>query len=562
MPLLAGLLLWGLLSAPASAFDALDAAVSDASAQVPSVTAAPAQVPVQIPRGILGPRGINGLKAAVATVSAVLLALGLALRDGGHSSRLRRLRDGLLLTLGVAGGLLWWNLFQFNFPGYGHASDTFHYYLGAKYFPELGYSRLYACTAVADQEAGLRGPAIERPMRNLETNHLETTASILADPTRCTDHFSTPRWAAFRHDVDWMRARVPLRRWQRFQQDHGYNATPAWGVLGRLATSTGPIGPRQILLLRLLDPLLLLVMWGFVVRAFGWRISCVAAIYWGTNYLAPFSWTGGSILRQDWLAALVIGICLLRRDRPLAAGVLLGIAALLRIFPLLVPVGVGLAAAGRMWHLRRIALSAAQRRFAAGLALAALVVLPLSAVSTGGLGSWLEFAANSRLHLATPLANHVGLKTVLSYDHEQRTERAGDASLADPMQTWKDARRSAFEGHRWLYAALVLLYVLLLARAAATHPDWVGAVLGVTLIAVAAELTAYYWSALLVLAFLMEPRPVMGAGLCALAALGWWIGDHWHWTDQIHVWQSVATLAFCAFTVRLLTENPARAAPA
>jgi hypothetical protein len=564
MSLLACLLLWGVLPTPASAFESTDAAAAGlyASVQAPSPVPVPGPAPVLIPRGILGPRGINGLKAAVATASAALLALGLVLDKRGRAAHLRRLRDGLLLALGLAGGLLWWNAFQFNFPGYGHASDTFHYYLGAKYFPELGYTRLYACTAVADREAGLRGPAIERPMRNLETNHLETTASILDDPARCTDHFSASRWTAFRHDVDWLRARVPLRRWQRFQQDHGYNATPAWGVLGRLVTSGGPIGARQIALLRLLDPVLLIVMWGFVVHAFGWRIACVASVYWGTNYLAPFSWTGGSILRQDWLAALVIGICLLRRERPLAAGALLGIAALLRVFPLLVPVGVALGALGRMWIQRRIALYPAQRRFAAGLALAVLAIVPLSAIATGGFGSWLEFVANSRVHLATPLANHVGLKTVLSYDRENRTERAGDASLADPMQAWKEARRSTFEGRRWLFAALVLLYALLVARAASTHPDWVGAVLGVTLVAVATELTGYYWSALLVLAFLMERRPVMGAALCALAAVGWWIGDHWHWTDQIHVWQSVAALAFCAFATRLLTEDSANAAPA
>jgi hypothetical protein len=564
MPLLACLLIWGFLATPASALDAIDAAPVGlhVSARAPDPSPVPGPAPVRIPRGILGPRGINGLKAAVATACAALLALGLVLERRGQAARLRRVRDALLVALGLCGGLLWWNLFQFNFPGYGHASDTFHYYLGAKYFPELGYTRLYACTAVADHAAGLRGPAVERPMRDLETNRLATTAAILADPARCTDHFSAPRWADFRHDVDWLRSRVPLRRWQRFQQDHGYNATPAWGVLGRLVTGSGPIGARQLAGLRLLDPLLLLVMWGFVVHAFGWRIACVAAVFWGTNYLSPFSWTGGSILRQDWLAALGIGICLLRRERPLAAGVLLGIAALLRVFPLLVPAGVALAAAARMGRQRRIALGPSQRRFAAGLALAFAVVLPLSALATGGFGSWLDFAANSRLHLATPLANHVGLKTVLSYDHQQRTELAGDASLADPMQDWKEARRRKFEGRRWLFAALVLLYALLVGRAASTHPDWVAAVLGVTLIPVATELTGYYWSALLVLAFLMEPRPVMGTALCGLAALGWWIGDRWYWTDQIHVWQSVATLAFCAFTTRLLTEDPAHSPPA
>jgi hypothetical protein len=33
-----------------------------------------------------------------------------------------------------------------------HRWEQFHYFLGAKYFPELGYTRLYQCTAVAEAE--------------------------------------------------------------------------------------------------------------------------------------------------------------------------------------------------------------------------------------------------------------------------------------------------------------------------------------------------------------------------------------------------------------------------
>lgn len=139
-----------------------------------------------------------------------------------------------------------------------------------------------------------------------------------------------------------------------------------------------PAGSLPITFLRLLDPALLLLMWGCVCWAFGWRIACVAAVYWGTNYAAPFGWTGGGTLRQDWLACSVIGIALLRLCRTASAGCLLGLATL----------------------------------------------VPLSALGTGGFRSWSDFARNSRLHLDTPLANHVGLKTVLSYDREERTERA------------------------------------------------------------------------------------------------------------------------------------------
>src|SRR5262249_27639080 len=146
----------------------------------------------------------------------------------GPASPSARLRDRLLAVLGVAGLACWWNLFAFQFPGFAHPSETFHYYLGAKYFPELGYTRLYECVAAADPPGGPGAAALRRPMRDLASNELTPTDAVLADPTRCTTHFSAARWSEFRHDVDFLRGLVPPRRWNLFQQDHGYNATPAW----------------------------------------------------------------------------------------------------------------------------------------------------------------------------------------------------------------------------------------------------------------------------------------------------------------------------------------------
>src|SRR5262249_35320452 len=168
----------------------------------------------------------------------------------------------------------------------------------------------------AEPEAGL-DPAPRRPrMRDPATNELPTPAAVLAAPSRCTAHFGAARWSEFRHDVDFLRGLVPPRRWNSFQQDHGYNATPAWTGVGHLATNTGSASLAQLRVLWALDPLLLLALWAAAVWGFGWRLAAVAAVYFGTNYLSPYNWTGGAILRQDWLAASVLGVALLRRERP------------------------------------------------------------------------------------------------------------------------------------------------------------------------------------------------------------------------------------------------------
>ena len=503
---------------------------------------------------LLWPRQVGGVKAVVASAATLLLALGWWLERRRRGGRPHRARNAGLALLGLLGVACWTNLFQFNYPGFGHASDTFHYYLGAKYFPELRYTRLYACVAVADAESGLEAAVLERPMRDLESNTLVGSAAALASPQACKSHFGDVRWAAFRRDVDFLRSRVQPGRWRRFQQDHGYNATPVWGVLGRAVTGGGAATPAKLAALRALDPLLLVLMGAGIFWAFGWRIACVAAVFWGTNYAAPYGWTGGSILRQDWLAATVLGICALRRERSASAGALLAIAALLRLFPALVIAGVALGTLGRFSRTRKLSLLASERRFAAGVLGAVAVAIPLS-IAVNGTSSWREFAENSRVHLSTPLANHLGLRTVLSYDASMRTELARDATQDDPMGPWKQARREHFERYAALYGVLVLVFGALIARAAAAQPLWIGAVLGVAWIPVGAELTAYYWTVLLALAFLMERHGVMGAALCGLSALGWLVGNTWHWTDQIHVWLSVVTVAFCVFAVLLATSR-------
>ena len=329
--------------------------------------------------------------------------------------RHRQLQDALLLGLGLAAGLGWWNFSAFNHPGFGHPSDTFHYYVGSKYFPELGYQRLYLCTAVADAEAGLRSQVEARSLRDLASNQLVSAAIATQHPETCTARFSPERWAAFAHDIGWFRSRVPARRWQAMQTDHGYNATPLWTALGGGLANRVPASDASILALRLIDPLLLAALWLAVTLCFGWRAACVAALYWGTNYPAQYGWTGGSFLRQGWLAASVLALCALRRGRPATAGALLAVATGLRIFPIFILAALGIQALVAMFRAGRVGLAPAHRRLAAGALAAGGALFAFSLLSGDGARAWSAFIEDSRAHLATPLRNYVGLATVVSY---------------------------------------------------------------------------------------------------------------------------------------------------
>jgi len=58
-------------------------------------------------------------------------------------------------------------------PNYYHRHEVYHYYLGSKYFDELGYKRLYECSLVAESETGKRSLQPAREARDLSTNTLK-----------------------------------------------------------------------------------------------------------------------------------------------------------------------------------------------------------------------------------------------------------------------------------------------------------------------------------------------------------------------------------------------------
>src|SRR5262245_2628262 len=508
----------------------------------------------------LTPQRVAKGKSALAFAGAALLAWGMLARAREPASR-RRLRDGLLAGLGAASWLGWWNFGAFNFPGFAHASDTFHYYVGSKYFAELGYQRLYRCTAIADAEAGLREQVQQRFLRDLASNQVIEAASVLAEPELCTQHFRPERWQAFQRDVAWFRGEVNERRWAEMQVDHGYNATPIWTALGGSLANAVPASRAGMLALRLIDPLLLGLLWGVVRHAFGWRAACVAMLYWGTNYPAQHGWTGGSFLRQGWLVALGTSVCALRLGHAATAGGLLALATGLRIFPGFVAVPFLFSALASMFRERRWRISREHRRLLAGGLAAGAALFGISLAAGGGVRAWSEFAANSRKHLETPLRNYVGLPTVVSFVPAPSAQemRAAEQVSEDPYAAWKDDRRAADANRRWLFFALVAGYLWWMARVAGRESAWVAGVLGVGLITIAAELTCYYSAGLAFFGLLWLRRESIGALLCLLSGAGWWIASSGRPLDEVYTGVSLASVLFILIATALLGKPIKRA---
>ena len=498
---------------------------------------------------------VNVAKFAIAAGGSGVLLWGAFATRRSTADRHRRLRDALLFGLTVLAFFAWWNFLTFRHGTYGHPTDTYHYYLGSKYFRELGYTRLYKCTVIADAQAGLARAVAQRSIRNLHTYQRERAAPLLATPERCTRHFSPERWRAFQADVAWFREHMLDAHWRGAQADHGYNPPPAWGLLGSALANTGPLTSARFLALTALDPLLLFAMWGCAIWAFGWRGASAALIFWGTNHPAEYLWTGGSYLRQSWLAATVIGICLLKKRRAVGAGALLGYATLVRILPGFALAALVLKGAANAWRSRSARPTPAHVRIALGSLLAVGLVVPLSAFEAGGFSGWREFAENIRFHAGTPFVTNVGLKTAFAYDPATRAATF-DATKVDAGRGWRDARRATFERRKLAFAAVLLVYLMLLTRAVARLEDWGAAALGVGALFMATETSCYYYAALLCTGFLSERRPAVGVALCGLSALTWVIEWRFVAHDEVFAWTSVATVVFVLFATLGVLRAP------
>jgi hypothetical protein len=477
--------------------------------------------------------------------AGILFATAVALLLLFRRNQGPRVFDTSLAVIGLFSFFSWWNLGHYHFDHYVHIWEHYHYIMGAKYGPELRYSRLYQCTAVADLQDGFTKQVKERKMRRIEAdNELGTTAAVMADPTICTKHFTDPaRWEQFKKDLRFFRSHFSTQRWDESQQDHGYNATPVWGILGRLLADHTELTWDNIVNLSVIDSLFLVAMWLAVLWAFGWRAASVALIYWGCNFPARFYWNGGSFLRYDWMLWLVVGICFLRKKHMALGGMALTYATLLRVFPGFVVATLILKALAAMVRERRVFLSRAHQWFAAGCVITLAVLIPASSWATNGLDAWGEFAFNSKKHLATALTNNMGLKTVMGYDFATRAINMRNDKLEDPFKEWKDAKHHFYHSRAPIFVLFVILFCVMLARAAdREEEDWAAACLGTGLIVIAPELTCYYYGFLLTYGLLWPRRKLPGILAAALAAFTCFVYDALEWNDDHFAAMSLASV--------------------
>jgi hypothetical protein len=465
------------------------------------------------------------LRIALALAGLALFVAGVFARRRGRREEPgspRRLALGAVAVLAVAVNynfFVWTGL---------HRHELYHYYVGSKYFPELGYTGLYVCSVQAAVEDGF-APTRLTDITDLASKARRPAAEVLAAAPRCRDAFSDARWQAFRADVARFRTWMGDDLWIGVLRDHGYNPSPAWTLFGRTIASILPSTPTGLWLVAKLDTVLVVALFAALGATFGFEAACLVAIGWGTCGHARYQWTGDAFLRQLWLAAAFGGLAFLRRGRAAAGGALLAVATLERVFPGAFFLGFGAREVAHWIRERRPTRELG--RFAGGAIAAAVVTVGLATwVSGRGIGAWQEFGDNTRGMLSFTPRNALGLDYALSFTTVPPPEGLGrnETERDEIVQSYR--RRTLAARAPWRVAGLAAfgaLFAIAAWRGAGRDASgalrleaWEAASLGAAAIPFLTMPGSYYIGFVLVGGLLATRRWRTGAALL-LACAAW-----------------------------------------
>jgi hypothetical protein len=436
----------------------------------------------------------DDIQLVVASVLALLLFIAAAVwhLPRMHSAGWRRTGYAILIACSLSAA--WANFFQSRNTGtWVHYWDIFHTAIGAKYFDELGYDHLYDCAYVLGHRHERLDFRRVTKMRDLGTLQLRKVAKLVRD-SDCEARFTPARKQAFLNDVIAFGDLGLRRRWHDAFKDKGYNGTPfytliAGSVFGRVA-----IDRESLTALALIDIALLALAIVIVARTRGVVVALLVLAFLCVCYPARFVHMGGSFLRFDYIAALLMGFCALASQRALLAGMLLGYATFVRAFPLLFVGAVFLSYAALWLETRKLPREALS--FAIGAATAA-VVFGGATIAFGGASDWLAWWHEVRAHTKQSAAFRIGFKHMFMLDGNL----AGDEGFVP----YEDKARHFEDRRSWYWLATALLTLPIVSRAFRLKPASFGPLLGGVLFFVLLVATRYYY-AVVVVFLLIDPR--------------------------------------------------------
>lgn len=519
---------------------------------------------------------IDALRAVSAGVAA-LAVLRLSLRP---QDVMPRFMTGTLAAMALLATTTFFNMWQpqFEYVEKGrqtwvHTWDMRVYFPTAKYFDELGFDGLYLASVAAyleDAPGANESRIADVEIRDLRNYDMTTIGNVIEEVHAVKGRFSPERWQLFKKDMSFFWHAMGSGGYLGSLRDHGGNATPAWLLVAHVLFRHAVATEKLLLFAALLDPLLLLLFFGVAWRTFGVRTALICVIVYGAS---TFPWFGsnwaGSTLRNDWMVAVGLGACALKKERWMLGGALLAGAAMIRAFPavsvffLLAPTLVWLYEAardgGKLPGLR--AILGETRSLVRTLVGATLCVLVLFVVSTALFGfahSWADWAHKIALHSVKPNVNHVGLRTLFQFS-PSGTLRA----LGQTGGDWSVEQVATLRARRPLYVLAMLAFTALALLAARRRDLRQAALIGMMMIPIYFYPSNYYLHYVFVLPLLIdyseEPRQRALWGLVSFVVLAVCVSEYWGFdargVDERYVqWSWGALIGYLVIFVALARD--------
>ncbi|MCC6157089.1 MAG: hypothetical protein IT350_03490 [Deltaproteobacteria bacterium] len=462
----------------------------------------------------------------------------------GHSQFFEKRKDH---------GLFVWNLY--------------HYMLGTKYFPEVGYFDLYRASIVADDELEkvFQKPGYQiRDMHTYEFIPIED-ALVTAKTEGVRDKFAPDRWENFKKDLRFFQKLKGGRFWKGPIADRGFNPSPAWLILHEPILNLAKW--RRMPVLDFLCDLNSYLLLGAILAlwwAFGLRVSLISTL-WFCLWFGNDSRVFGGYFAYDWFVYFIFFICLAERGWKAAGAPWLAYSAMMRGFTGL----VALHGAVR-WVIetaRRRRLPAERTRFFLALVASCMVIVALGSMTGRGFDGWLEWKEKISIHSEnhTISYNRIGLKFLFSHDY-----------TTGKWVTNIPAIERKFEKNESKYKAASFALMALTLLAMIRRKDHDGYLLFIPFVYFAMMLSRYYFS---VAVLLFTWREFDRRGIGSLLSSMWlfFVPAFFHWHQQIDKshyrnwwWANVQVVAYFLIVIayflvkdarELLAERRARKAP-
>ena len=329
--------------------------------------------------------GTVAVATLVIALCAAAVALGAALLEGRRPA-VRRWSTVVFGLLALASAAAYPRFGHLRGPGWiVHSHEQFHFFIGSKYLEEVRYDGLYLATAAAEAEA--RGGYGDGKVRDLGTFEKRRARDLEGPAEMVKRRFSPERWEAFKADLDVLDHDLRANT-RTILTDHGNTGSPSWAAVTALFTATLPLSKDTGAVFALLDPALLLVLFGFAWRAFGARTAFLAAIL-GFLPVRAWAYLGGSILRLDWLFAVGMTACLFGLRKHRSAGLALAYAISSKPFTAVIALALGVRMLVEARRQRRIVPEHAVVVASAVVGLALWVAV--SSAVFGGFEIWRDY---------------------------------------------------------------------------------------------------------------------------------------------------------------------------